>query len=296
MNNKERLFRAATIATFLMAGCSTVPKTRAGQGYDNNIRIVWTPTVIPFLPDLEQTLGPTPLPPTETSTEIIYPYKMFGIDFSDFSKEIDIQIDLSQGSSFKVNSFASFLCGPIYAPGNHFSCDYQLQDRNPEDLLHFVHSGYVNQGQIKLEAEDIRHFLEDSPGSWDKRLAPDQIQKNMDMFIEADVSITQGDIEAKNLKVLAMVRVPPDKLGPFSHNPYVQGPEGQKVLLTNENIFSTLATIDPSISDYEKDGKAQIVIIFCGWNNPAEKDLVGVDPYDAADFYQAVRYAIILGE
>lgn len=297
MENKERIFRV-TLATLLMTGCTHMsePKpTRSSSSSTLFTSQTFTPT--PFQPKDVQTPLETPVTPEiPTPTEAPPPYKMFGIDFSNPDKKIDIQITLSEGSVFNINAFPTTTCGSVYEPGEHFSCNYQFSGKNPEDMLHFVHSGYIDKGKIKLEAEDIRHFIEDPPGNWDARLTPEQIKKNMEGFLGATVNIIQGDTEAYDLKVLAIVRVPPDKLGPFSHNPYMLDGNGEKILLTNEDIVATLAGIDPAVAEFESDGKPQIVVVFCGWQNPAEKKLQGVDPYDAADYYQAVRYAIILGK
>ena len=297
MENKERIFRV-TLAALLMTGCARVsePKpTRSSTSSTPSASQTFTPT--PFQPkDLQTPFGTSLTTETPTPTEAPPPYRLFGIDFSDPDKKIDIQITLSDKSAFNINAFPTTVCGSVYEPGKHFSCDYQFTKKNPEDMLHFVHSGYIDHAKVRLEAEDIRHFIEDPPGNWDTRLSLDQIKKNMEGFLGAAVNITQGDAEAHDLKILAIVRVPPDKLGPFSHNPYITDSDGEKTLLTNEDIMTTLTGINPTVAKFENDGEPQIVVVFCGWHNPEEEKLQGVDPYDAADFYQSVRYAIILGK
>jgi hypothetical protein len=278
-----------------------------------------------------ETFVPTETPfPTETpiltpTVETRIPYRLFGIDFANSSHPVDIQISLPTGTVFNVNS-TPVVCETVdpysseFTPGEHFGCAYQPRS-NSEDVFLFAHSGWFHEPKpdgdikyIKLETEDLRHWLEDSGGyNPDIRLPLDLIRHNMDSLVGASVEITQSENTATDLKILAVVRVPPDKLGPFvdvcpnigasqSHIPEgmsldeagdcVGTPTGQVEQLTNEDIMATLAGIDPSVAKFASDGKPQIVVIFCGWHSP-EEDSLDTGPQG---YYEWSRYAIVIGK
>jgi hypothetical protein len=290
------------LGTVLLTGCagSVGPTNTPDSPIFNPTPLTETfvPTKTPFQPEI---LIPTSfLPPTETlvptpTVEVKIPYLSFGIDFGDSSRQVDIQISLSNGKVFNVNS-TPVICETIdtyhsvFAPGKHNTCAYQPRS-NSEDIFLFGHSGWLHEPKpdggtnyIKMETEDIRHWLEDFGGyTPDRRLPLEQIQRNINDFVGANIEITQGENTATDLKVLAVVRVPPDKLGPF----------GSDSDLSNEDIMTTLAIIDPSVAQYANDGKPQIIIIFCGWHN-VEEDNINHNPN--ANYYAWSRYAIILGK
>lgn len=254
-----------------------------------------TETFTPFQPEDFISFNSTETPIPTITPEKPIPYKMFGIDFADPGQKIDIKINLSTGNVFDINSTPA-VCettnpyNSTFLPGKGVTCEYQLRN-NPEDMVHFTHSGWFHEPKkngginyIKLEAEDIRHYLEDATDYQDdkQRLTLAQIQERMADFLNATVSISQGDITTEGLKVLAITRIPPDKLGPFA----------QGSGLTNEDIVSTLAFENPAFAGFATDGKPQIVIIFCGWHSPEDNPIKGSTP----GFYEWSRYAIVLGK
>ncbi len=310
----------------LLAGC-----TRSGIRTPDPHSPIITPTPItetytPFQPETFVPFNSTETAIPSPTPEISIPYKMFGIDFADSGKKIDIKIALSTGKNFDIDSTPT-VCedtspySSLFLPGEHFTCEYQFRN-NPEDMGHYTHSGWFHEpmenggiNYVKLEAENIRHYFEDATNYDDdkKRLTLAQIQERMTEFVNANVSISQGDITTEGLKVLNIVRVPPDKLGPFidfcpnigasqSHVPEgmklnaagecVGTPTGQIEQLTNEDVMATLALIDPSFTEYVSDGKPQIIIIFCGWRSPEDNPIKDSTP----GFYEWSRYVIILGK
>ena len=258
----------------------------------------FVPTETPFSPEIQLptvTQIPIETPVPTPTVEARIPYRLFGIDFGDSSRRVDMQISLSNGEVFNVNS-TPIVCETIdtyssgFIPGTHNTCAYQPRN-NSEDMFLFGHSGWFHETKpdgsinyIKLETESIRHYLEDFGGYTPEiRLPLDFTQHNMDAFVGANVEIVQGETTATELKVLAVVRVPPDKLGPFDSNNN----------LNSEDIMTTLAEIDPSTAQFASDDKPQIVIIFCGWHNGGEDS---INPNPDISRYAWSRYAIILGK
>ena len=256
------------------------------------------PTATPFMPEVQpatEIQSPTETPFPTPTVEARIPYRLFGIDFADSSRQVDIKISLGNGKVFNVNS-TPIVCETVdtyhaeFTPGRHNTCAYQPRS-NSEDMFLFGHSGWFHEPKpdgsinyIKLETERIRHYLEDFGGYTPEiRLSLDKIQQNMNNFVGANVEITQGETTATELKVLAIIRVPPDKMGPFDTS------NG----LNNEDVMSTLTAIDPSVTEYVNDGKPQIIIIFCGWHNVAED---GISTISNNNYYAWSRYAIILGK
>jgi hypothetical protein len=284
------------LGTVLLTGCAgSIGQTNTPDSPTFNpipLTEIFVPieTLLPI-----ETQFPTETPVPTSTVEAKIPYRLFGIDFGDSSRQIDIQISLSNRKVFNINS-TPIICEAIdtyhseFAPGKHNTCAYQPRS-NSEDMFLFGHSGWFHEPKpdgginyVKMETENIRHWLEDFGGYTPEiRLPLEQIQRNMNDFVGANVEITQGKNVATDLKVLAVVRVPPDKLGPFGSNSN----------LNDEDIMATLASIDPSVAQYANDAKPQIVIIFCGWHNVEEDN---INHNANANYYAWSRYAIILGE
>lgn len=290
------------LSSVLLTGCAGVARatnTPESPTIDPTpITETFEPTLTPFLPETQpitEIQSPTETHSPTPTVEAEIPYRLFGIDFSDSSRKIDIKISLGNGKVFDVNS-TPIVCETVdtyhagFTPGRHNTCAYQPRS-NSEDMFLFGHSGWFHEpkpdGSIyydKLETENIRHYLEDFGGYTPEiRLSLDKIQQNMNNFIGANVEITQGETTATELKVLAVVRVPPDKLGPFDSNNN----------LNSEDIMTTLAGIDPTTVQFASDGKPQIIIIFCGWRSPEENK---INPNPNLNRYAWSRYAIILGK
>lgn len=289
---REHLINVGLVTVFL-AGCSRSAIRNPDPESPTIAPTPITETFTPFQPEAFIPFNSTETPISSPTPEKPIPYKMFGVDFADSGKKIDIKINLSTGKNFDIDSTPA-VCettnpyNSTFLPGKSVTCEYQFRN-NPEDMIHFTHSGWFHEPKkngginyIKLEAEDIRHYLEDATNYEDdkQRLTLIQIQERITEFLDAGVSISQGDITTDGLKVLAITRIPPDKLGPFA----------QDSGLTNEDIMSTLTSENPAFSEFAADGKPQIVIIFCGWYSPEEDKIAGTQ-----GFYEWSRYAIVIG-
>ncbi len=292
---RKHLINIGLSAT-LLAGCSgTVIKTGNPEANIPPSQTPITATFTPFQPEAFVPTVSTETPIPTPTPERPVPYKMFGIDFADSGKKIDLKITLPSGKSFDSDATPT-VCETVdpyhslFLPGNHVTCEYQFKT-NYEDMAHFAHSGWYHEpnasggiNYISLEAESIRHYLEDATPYLDdkKRLTLTQIGQRMTDFLNANVEISQGEISTEGLKVLAITRVPPDKFGPFDPN------SG----LTNEDILSTLGSIDPAFSEFVTDGKPEIIVIFCGWHSPQEDNI----NTSGSGFYDWSRYAVAIGK
>ena len=297
---RKHLLNLTLIATFL-TGCSGADikpvSTETGASPTRTPMIeTFTPTRTPFQPEnfIPTISTETPIPIQTPERPI--PYKMFGINFTDSGKKIDIKITLPNGNIYNIDS-APTVCETtspytsLFLPGEHVTCEYQFQ-RNPEDMAHFAHSGWFHKPDrnggityVKLEVEAIRHYLEDATeyqNDANRRLTLAQIRARMTEFLNANVDISQVDTSSDKLHVLAITRVPPNMFGPFDKN------SG----LTNEDIMPTLAAIDPTFAEFITDGKPQILVIFCGWHSP-EEDNINTSGSGTWDWS---RYAIVIGE
>jgi hypothetical protein len=305
----KNIFELALSAT-LLTGCARV----AGGKYNPVLPTQTTPAVTqtienPFTPT--NTLIPT-ASPTETPTHT--PYHLFGIDFLE-QRGVNIVLTLSNGLRFSMATTPTLDCDTHkgFAPKLHTSCEYQFLG-NP-DMVHFVHSGFVNR-QDEMPAEYLRHWLEDStidyPATEDK-LSPSERIQRMNELVGSPVQIIQGDEKVIDLKVLGVVRVPPDNLGPLNdYCPNIEDaqskiPDGMKLNesgecvgipkgpvehLTNKDIMAHLIKLDPGFAQFQDDGEPQLFIIFCGWRIPEEDKNLSPRPSS----YSWSRYVIVIGK
>lgn len=273
----------------LLTGCA---EASSGQNPTLNPEIIPATATIgnPFKTEETATATFTPtgtLFPTETPAPVV-PYRMFGVDFSDVSRKISLSLDLLNGRGFKFLPTTPTLdCDTKggFAPKNLTSCEYQFWG-NSEDMIHFTHSGWwhdenlENPTYFKMSAEDIRHYIEDKDPNYDRaetKVSPEERDRRMAEFVGAIVKIEGSDEE---LRILGVVRVPPDKLQTFEKG--------------NETIIETLSQIDPNFAKFKIDGIPQIFVVFCGWRFPQEDKTLpeGFRP----NSYEWSRYVFVIGK
>jgi hypothetical protein len=304
--NYPQFFKLALGAT-LLTGCANVAH---GEG---------TRTPTPFMPEIPsgtntpsvQTIETPPFPTLETTstpspTETLIspvPYHVFGVDFSDLSKGLSFILNSSTGKSFSLNTKPTLVCNDKkeFAPKELTSCEYPPK-ANPEDLFHFTHSGYWHDSNaekpvyIEMPAEALRHYLEDKyypeycrggckEGEVVEQVSEEERSRRMAEFIGTPVQVIQENGATVDLKVLGIIRVPPEKLGPFlsdSTEAY-------------EDIIKTLSEINPDYAKYKIDGTPEIFVIFCGWYNPNELKNLPAGA-ERPNSYSWSRYVIVVGK
>jgi len=153
-----------------------------------------------------------------------------------------------------------------FYPGD--ACEYGTRQAcvsrhwNGQVTLLTIHSGLGGEG------ESFRSAMEGT-GLNLTFYSIDQIQHNLEMLTGAPVSIQSGESGRDDLRLSAVVRLPPAKLEAYFTRPF-------------DDTMAELAEDNPFFQEALESGESLLVFEICGWQIPGEPWAPEVSPTTAS--------------
>lgn len=132
-----------------------------------------------------------------------------------------------------------------------------------------IHSGIGGEAQV------FRHALEGT-GIDRAALSLKQVEKNLQLFLGAEVLITQGDDKFMDLEVAALVRLPASELKAYIDTPVDQA-------------LAYAARFDPSILAFINSAEPLLILETCGWKMSGERLAPGTTDTSASIYVVVIR-------
>ncbi len=223
-------------------------------------------TATPFLPvPPTATLIGVPVTASETASTPAPDLAIdhwWGLDFSVEAQPVRVGFDLNEPSPLAI----SFRTGWPCEYNDHRACAGIYSAGSAPVLLLTVHSGLWG------EAEPLRDHLE-GMGINRAALPLEQIRQNLLDLRGLPVTLEQGEKVVSDLKVLAAVRITPDRLDRY-------------FALQIPDALRLAAGLEPDFADALDD--PVLMIETCGWRHPDEAWLPGLSDTSASIYLLAI--------
>jgi hypothetical protein len=181
------------------------------------------------------------------------PYSWYGFNFEPGSERIMVRIypvdkQVNKGKPIVVRFWPGEKCR--FGDKNGCVVAYQPDDLNAVVFVS-LHSGITGQGQR------LRNVLEGT-GLNRAKYKMDQVTANLQALSGAEVTITQGEYEVGNFRLMVAARLPGSVIGEYFSVPA-------------QEALAMAAGVDPGLEPYVVPEQPQFVIETCGWKMAGEE-------------------------
>jgi hypothetical protein len=198
-------------------------------------------------------------------------WKFYGIDFTKKKQKIVIKIEppdeqVNSGKPIVIAIFPANTC----EFGEKKACIYAYKPSEQGNIIFLsIHSG------VGSEAQQFRHAIEGT-GINKAKFNLQTVKENLGALNGAKVTISQGDIVVRDLKLVATGRIPPRNLARYYAAPYYRA----LYLASDDN---------PVLINFTHPNQPQLVFETCGWKMRGEPWADGVTPTTASVYIGVIQ-------
>ena len=198
-------------------------------------------------------------------------WEFYGIDFTKKKQKIVIKIEPPDG---QVNGGKPIIIAIFPANtcefGKKKACIYAYKPSEQGNTIFLsIHSG------VGSEAQQFRHAIEGT-GINKAKYDLQTVKENLDALAGAKVTISQGDVVVKDLKLVATGRVPPRNLARYYAAPFYRA----LYLASDDN---------PVLINFTHPNQPQLVFETCGWKMRGEPWVDGTTPTTASVYIGVIQ-------